>query len=295
MGDVVHTYEIVAQEVHKVLYNLKLNQPNYQVLFNENELTTIVWQSLSDYPANAAAKLTLRFLSLSLYNACQSQNEAILAAVYDWLGGFLYRYIFPRLNREPEQAKDLTNDCLEIICKNLNKVRFPESFIKWLSSVAQNQLRTYFRDSKVTIKPPKTNRQPTASAYNQPIKSSDKKDAQADEADEIDPAIAKVKQQIEFVTDKQTLELLEDPNVVNPETLLLKKEQIIILMDGIKQIRAGKRADYYKEIIYGTFFLGLNDKELAERLNVPVSDIPKMRYQALLLLRRNRVWLDKLR
>jgi RNA polymerase sigma factor (sigma-70 family) len=250
--------EAVILEVRQVLHRLKLDQPSYSGLVPERELIDRVREQLG---LGRPGDLAYRAICRKIYELCDSEDETLYNLAYQWLGAYLYYGIRRKVAGESE-AEDLTNDCLEIVYRKRDTCHKPEAFLTWASRIASREVLQHFR-KRATIKWEK----------------------------EAEP-LQKVQQQLGITPETTDLAA---PLTFDPETLVLSKERLEAILIRINSFQRTKRAENYRKILYGTYFLGLEDKELAEKLGLSILEVQKMRSHALTVLRNDRDWIDKLR
>ncbi|MEI6043009.1 MAG: hypothetical protein WCS37_01340 [Chloroflexota bacterium] len=263
-------WEAIRGDVLQVLVRLRLNHSIYLSIVGETELVLMILDEVrNQYPAKQqVGDRVYRAVCGKIYAACNSAEEVIRELAYQWLGEYLYRTIYPKLNRNRELAEDLTNSTLEIIFKKMATCHHPELFLSWAAQIATREVLQHFRrDSK-------TKEKATA---------------------KLNSALEVVRQQLQFEPTIEIFEPLVMAEGSNPETLFLSRERLRELVARIECLKNTKRASFYKSILYGTYFLGLDDIELSNKLNLSTSEVQKMRFHVLQLLRNDREWLDKIR
>jgi len=263
--------QAVVAEIRQVLLRLKLNGENSGKLFTELEIVDAVAKALNDQPEHTPPKigdLAYRVISRKIYEGCASPDEEIQNRAYQWLGGYLYRYIFPNVKNNPTLAEDLTNGCLEKVFKKFETCRLPTAFLTWAGQIAVREVLQLRR----------------AESKSQPAPS----------ANETPSTLATVRQVLEFDPESSELANLAAPAKTEPETLPITQEKLRLILERIEQLKPTKRSKYYKQILYGTYFLGLTDLELAHRYQLTPPEVQKMRFQALAYLRRDQDWFRNL-
>lgn len=252
--------EAVTLEIRQVLARLKLNQPAYVRLVPESKLVALVEWQLEQAETGAVGDLAYRAICRCIYEACTAEDRNLQELAYQWLGTYLYLNLLHKLNGNREQAEDLTNNALIIVFRKIADCRQPEFFLKWAAQIAAREFLQLLR------------KQP---------KAEDRK------------VLQQVQQNLEFKP--QDLEATLADRSIEPENIVLNRERLQEIVNRIEKFRHTKRAGFYKKILYGTYFLGLDDSELASRLNISVKEVQKRRFQALSALRTDRDWIDKIR
>jgi DNA-directed RNA polymerase specialized sigma24 family protein len=261
--------QTVEAEVRQVLLRLKLNGESAGKLFGEIEIVEAVvseLNNLSEQPSPKPGDLAYRVISRKIYEGCASLDEDVQNTAYQWLGGYLYRYIFPNVKHNPTLAEDLSNGSLEKVFKKLTTCRMPEAFLSWAGQIAVREVLQFRRAENKTV--------------------------QADE--EISPTLARAGRVLEFDSESLEIARLSAPTETEPENIIISQEKLRLLIERIEQLKPTKRSGYYKQILYGTYFLGLTDLELANRYQLTLQKVQKMRFQALAYLRRDQEWFRNL-
>jgi DNA-directed RNA polymerase specialized sigma24 family protein len=164
-------------------------------------------------------------------------------------------------------ARDLTNHTLEKIFLKYDTCQSAFHFLRWAEQIAFNEFLQHKRNLEKRI--------------NQT---------------EINPVLVRLHEKFSEENLTETLEKVEaKEEKFNPETRVINRERIGQIVERIEQIKPTKRGKYYKEILYGTYFLELNDEELSLILGLPLIEIQKMRSYVLKLLRSDRMWIDTIR
>lgn len=267
-----------------VIGRLKLNRPAL-ASFLAAEEATLVSQVESDLtlaasPPPGVDDLAWRAISALLYRLFVANPSAgeLQAEAYQWLGEYFYRQLLRLLHGNQAEAEDLTNQSLMKVYQNLGQCRQPAFFLNWVRQIAVNEGLQYRR-----------------------------KEQRHSGARQIEPDFEIAKNEAgenaerEYNGGSRPGKAFSEGELIAgtesaPEKQVIEREVIRLIAERIGHLKdTTRRARDYKRILYGTYFQGLSDEELAGQLNISPQEVQKRRYQALKLLRQDKDWLDKLK
>jgi RNA polymerase sigma factor (sigma-70 family) len=248
------------EEVVKLkLRQLGLDRAEFSGLVRLEDLVAAARLERQINPIAPPDLLVIRQIGAKIYYACQLLDEQLRNKAYLWLGNYLFSHLIKAVKGDKELAEDLTNSTLERIVLKIQTCRMPTSLLKWVNTIAANQTAEYFRKNKP----------------NNP-------------AQEDVPAVV-------LTRFDEVIENIVASDRLEPERIILRRETTALLLKKIHSLKNTKRAAYYKNILIGTYFEGLDDQLLAQRLNLPVQEVQKMRYQALKVLQSDREFINQIR
>jgi RNA polymerase sigma factor (sigma-70 family) len=254
-----HSSDNISEVVKLKLRQFGLDKEEYGGLVRAADILAGADAEAQFYPQSSLELLVIRQIGAKIYYACQVLDDGFRNKAYSWLGSYLFSNVLKSLNGDRELAQDLMNTSLERIVLKINTCKMPTSFLTWAKTVAASQVAEYLRRYK---------------PVNYLME------------DEPNPVLSRFDEALEHIGATEE---------ANPEKILLKKEQLEIILNKINSFKKTKRSAFYKAILLGTYFEDLDDQILAQRLNVPVIEIQKMRHQAIKVLQSDRAFIEQLR
>lgn len=82
-----------------------------------------------------------------LVKKAQSGNEKALEEIYSFTRPHIFNMAYTVLKNE-DDAEDIVQDCYVTVISKLGELKNPESFEKWLNTVASNKIKDYIKKKK---------------------------------------------------------------------------------------------------------------------------------------------------
>jgi RNA polymerase sigma factor (sigma-70 family) len=254
--------ETAEDELVTLLNRLRFNQSRFSLLLDGDKLlreTFTEQQKLFDERKQRFkfGDVAFRLISRRIWELCSPRTSAGQRnTAFEWLEDYLARRILPKVH-DRELAQDLTQNALAIIVQKFATCETPETFLLWTAKIAVNEVLQERR----------------------------RKASSNERLDDVNEPAA---------TQAPYTRLASAP--VDPETTALDNETVRQIADRIARMPIHtRRGKEYQIILYGTYFLGKTDEELAAILDIPKLEVQKRRSQALRNLREDKDWLSRLR
>ena len=276
----------------EIIFRLRQRLALLEVAFlDSNKLLERVKLQLELNPQVNPADLAYRVISEQLYLACLSQDYLVQESGYGWLGGHLYRYILPKLHSQKELAQDITNEALATICNKLETCRSPYHFLTWCRQVAVHLVLQHCRKEKSLKK------SGFVEVSLEELQTSGDNIGRADLENDGSEGLflTEFTQKLDFSSEVFEAEGKQADFNIDPQKVVVNKEQLDLIIQKVMATKPTKRAKSYQQIFFGTYFQGLTDQELAQKLGLSLAEIHKRRFQLLTILRSDRDFLEKLR
>lgn len=254
--------ETAEAELVTLLNRLRFNQSKFSLLLDANELlreTFIEEQKLFEERKQRFkfGDVAFRLISRRIWQLCSPHTPGEERdRAFEWLEDYLARRILPKVH-DRELAADLTQNTLAIIVQKFATCKTPETFLLWAAKIAVNEVLQERR----------------------------RKASSNERLDDVNDPEANL---------ASNTRLASAP--VDPETTALDNETVRLIADKIARMPTHtRRGKDYQIILYGTYFLGKTDEELADMLDISKLEVQKRRSQALRNLREDKDWLSRLR
>ncbi len=280
----------VLEMVSEVLTNLKLNQ---DLLPDLLEVVRQVELQMVHNPEVEVEFLVYRVISHLLYLGFSAELEYTREGWLSWLENHLHAYILPRLHQRKELAEELTNEALAIICNKFETCNSSYHFLTWCRQVAVRLVLQFCRKEKALTKSgfrEVSLQQLEARGQNLQNSAWSEVEFEEQESGEFTGALALNPEILVLRAEDDQAQFNADPQKV-----VVNKEQLNLIIQKVMAIKPTKRAKSYQQIFFGTYFQGLTDQELAQKLGLSLAEIHKRRFQLLTILRSDQDFLERLR
>jgi RNA polymerase sigma factor (sigma-70 family) len=215
--------------------------------------------------------------SQTLYAMCRQEGTSAQAAAFQELGAYLYRVAFHLVRGRPELhdlAEECTQEALLTIWRSLDTCQKPERFLSWATRIVINKLRDEFRRLGLVSVPAAVEGAPAAQT----------------------PRRRRVPlAQLESLSANEEMPLLD--LLVGQEVAAAERceqaETRHLLLQGIARHPGLSAAS--KFVLLRGFLEDRDDGDLARDLHTSRSNVHTIRCRDLAALRRDAVFMQKLR